>query len=73
MEFGGQILSGSLSEQSDFGSVKIACLSDIRLVSLFPAGSLHLSWANSMNLGRSSRPNGPKAGRGPGSGSGRAA
>ena len=32
MEFGGQILSGSLSEQSDFGSVKIALVLDIRLV-----------------------------------------
>ena len=30
--------------------MKIAFVSDIRLVSLFPAGSLLLSWANSVNL-----------------------
>ena len=32
VEFGGQILSGSLAEQSDFGSVKLAFVLDIRLV-----------------------------------------
>ena len=37
VEFGGQILSGSLAEQSDFGSVKLAFVLDIRLVSIFPA------------------------------------